>query len=125
MKHRIAVSIAIHAGPIENPPRRIPMARQHRALTVPGIEMGEPDDEHEWTREVAVVTAKRGEIEAGEWSGANLLHDPAGLLIAPGIVLPALETGQPGKGVIEARAAIEHRRLPAARERIATEQRGI
>jgi len=61
--------------------------------------MGEPDDEHEWTREVAVVPAKRGEIEAGEWAGANLLYDPAGLFIAPRVVLPALETAH---AVVEA-----------------------
>src|SRR5438477_2971453 len=121
----IAVAIAIRARPVENPPRSIPMARQHRALTIPGIEMREPDDEHEWTREVTVVPAKRGEIEAGEWAGANLLYDPAGLFIAPRVVLPALETGQPGEGVIEARTPIEHRRLPAACERVSTEQRGI
>jgi hypothetical protein len=87
----IPVGIAVGAGPIHDAPRRVPVARQRRAITTPRVEVREPDHEHQRTREISVVATERRVIDAGQRAGAHLLDDPTGLLVAPRIVALPLQ----------------------------------
>jgi len=53
------------------------------------------------------------------------LHDAAGLLIALWIIVTALQAAKAGERRVQELATVQHRRLPAHRDGVPTEQSGV